>query len=107
MRGDVSQERDTVLLTCADFLGTLAAARCHGQSAIPVTMAGSHFLAPSIWSKYVGRRLHAPAVEDSSAFVRWLITIGRRDPGMILYPTSDGMAWLISQHREALSPYYR
>ena len=37
----------------------------------------------------------------------WLRQFGTRRPGHVLYPTSDGVAWLISAHAEELSRWYQ
>ncbi len=96
-----------VLLLNADYYGTLAAVRCFGRLGIPVTVAETKFLAPAKWSKYVSKRVPAPHVRDADRFLDWLLEFGRRQPGHVLHPTSDDMAWFLALHRDRLSTYYR
>jgi D-aspartate ligase len=98
--------RPPILLTMADYYGTLAAARCLGRLGVPITMAESKLLAPARWSRYVTRRVECPDVGDSEAFLEWLLRFGEENPGHVLYPTSDDMAWLFALHREQLAPYF-
>jgi D-aspartate ligase len=100
------QGRPPILLTNADYYGTLAAARCLGRAGVPVTVAEPSLLAPARWSRFVTRRERCPAVDGSGRLIEWLLEFGRREPGHVLYPTSDDVAWLYSQHREELAEYY-
>jgi predicted ATP-grasp superfamily ATP-dependent carboligase len=95
------------LLTMPIYGGTLAAARCLGERGIPVTMAGDSLLAPARWSRYVTRRLKAPPVLETERFLEWLLRFGEREPGHVLYPTSDELAWLVAEHRAELGRHYR
>ncbi|WNG13329.1 carbamoyl-phosphate synthase [Cystobacter fuscus] len=98
--------RPPILLTMADYYGTLAAVRSLGRLGIPITMAESKLLAPARWSRYVTRRVSCPSVGDSDAFMEWLVRFGEREPGHVLYPTSDDMAWLFALHREELARHF-
>lgn len=100
-------ERPPILLTMADYYGTLAAVRSLGRLGIPITVAESKWLAPARWSRYVTRRVECPDVGDSDAFLAWLLRFGEREPGHVLYPTSDDMAWLFALHREELGRHFR
>ena len=91
------------LLTMADYYGTLAAVRCLGRAGIPVTVAEGRWLAPARWSRFVTQRVACPSVSDTEAFLEWLLRFGEQQPGHVLYPTSDELAWLFALHREALS----
>ncbi|QRK10944.1 carbamoyl-phosphate synthase [Archangium violaceum] len=102
-----TQARPPILLTMADYYGTLAAVRCLGRLGIPITMAESKLLAPARWSRYVTRRVECPDVGDSEAFLEWLLRFGEAEPGHVLYPTSDDMAWLFALRREELSKHFR
>jgi len=102
-----TQSRPPILLTMADYYGTLAAVRSLGRLGIPVTVAESKLLAPARWSRYVTRRVECPDVGDSERFLEWLMRFGEREPGHVLYPTSDDMAWLFALHREELSKHFR
>jgi D-aspartate ligase len=95
-----------ILLTMADYYGTLAAVRSLGRLGVPITVAESKLLAPARWSRYVTRRVSCPDVGDSEAFLEWLVRFGERQPGHVLYPTSDDMAWLFALHREELEPHF-
>src|SRR5215510_9027275 len=90
------------LLTMTQYAGTLAAARCLALQGVAVIVAADHLLAPALWSRAVSRRLACPAVERGpAALAQWLLELGAREPGAVLYPTSDELAWLISRHRDA------
>ncbi|HEY0096066.1 MAG TPA: carbamoyl-phosphate synthase, partial [Archangium sp.] len=102
-----TQSRPPILLTMADYYGTLAAVRSLGRLGIPVTVAESKLLAPARWSRYVTRRVECPDVGDSDAFLQWLLRFGEAEPGHVLYPTSDDMAWLFALHREELGKHFR
>ncbi len=98
--------RPPILLTMADYYGTLAAVRSLGRLGIPITVAESKLLAPARWSRYVTRRVQCPDVNDAEGFLEWLVAFGEREPGHVLYPTSDDMAWLFALHRERLSRHF-
>ncbi len=104
--GETMPERPPVLLTSADYCGTLAAARLLGRQGLRVTMAESGRFAPASWSRHVDRRVRCPSLNDPVAFVAWLLDFGRRNPGHLYYPTSDDLAWLTAAHREALSEHF-
>jgi predicted ATP-grasp superfamily ATP-dependent carboligase len=104
----MTASRETpVLLTMADYFGTLAAARSLGRAGIPVVVAESKWLAVARWSRYVSRRVPCPTIRSADAFLEWLFNLGRSSPGMVLYPTSDETAWLLACHRERLAAHYR
>jgi predicted ATP-grasp superfamily ATP-dependent carboligase len=99
--------RPPVLLFSSRFYGTLAAARCFGRKGIDVTVADPIRLGPASWSRFVGRRVQCPPESEPEALIAWLLEFGRSEPRKhVLYPTSDELAWLVSIHREALSPYF-
>lgn len=87
--------------------GTLAAARCLGQRGIPVTMAGDALLCPARWSRHVQGWLRAPNVLEAEPFFEWLMEFGRRQPGHVLYPTCDDLAWLFADRAAELARYFR
>lgn len=95
-----------VLLNFARYSGTLAATRCLGGLGVPVTVADPGTLAAAKWSRYVTRRESCPPVQETDAFLDWLIDFGRRNPGHVLCATSDDMTWLMARYRDALLPYY-
>lgn len=95
-------EAPPVLLTMAGYAGTLAAVRAFGRAGIRVTIADSDVLGPARWSRYAARRLRCPSVLEPTRFVEWLLAFGRREPGHVLYPTSDDIAWVIAEHASEL-----
>lgn len=101
-----ARDRQPILLTNADYYGTLAAARNLGRAGVPVTIAEPRMLAPARWSRFATRRERCPEVGTHERFVEWLLDFGRRNPGHVLYPTSDDVAWLCSAYRSALAEYY-
>jgi len=102
-----SNHHHPVLLFDGGYYGTLAAVRCLGRAGIPVTIAESSMLAPARWSRYIRRRVSCPNVGDTERFMAWLLDWGRREPGHVLYPTSDDLAWLLAHYRNDLQPYFR
>lgn len=92
-----------ILLPLPAFHGTLAAIRCLGAAGIRVVIAESDSLVPAVWSRFAARRVRCPDLRDPDAFVRWLLEFGDREPGHVLYPTSDDLAWLYAKHRDELS----
>lgn len=96
-----------VLLTMPDYCGTLAAARCLGTNGIPVWMAGSSEAAPAMHSRYVQHKLHSPPYTSGAAWLEWLRSVGQAHPGLVLYPTSDDLAWFIALHHDVLKPFFR
>jgi D-aspartate ligase len=94
--------RSPILLTSANFYGTLAAVRCLGREGIPVTVADPRRLAPALWSRYVSQRVRCPPLDRPAEFIDWLLDFGRRQPGHVLCASSDDMAWLIARHRDEL-----
>lgn len=96
-----------VLLTTPTFNGTLAAVRCLGKRGIPVTIAGDSRFAPARWSRYVTRSLTCPSPFEPERFMDWLVAFGKREPGHVLYPSCDDLAWLFAHHANELKPYFR
>lgn len=96
-----------VLLTMPDYCGTLAAARCLGANGIPVWMAGSSEAAPAMHSRHVQRKLHSPPYTSGAAWLEWLRSVGEAHPGLVLYPTSDDLAWFIALHLDELKARFR
>jgi predicted ATP-grasp superfamily ATP-dependent carboligase len=95
------------LLTMPQYNGTLAAARCLGRRGIGVTIASNQVMAPARWSRHVSRHVNAPDVADPDQFLQWLIDFGKREPGHVLYPTCDELAWLLAKHANELGRYFR
>jgi len=90
----------------AAYHGTLAAVRCLGAAGIRVTVAESGRFVPGVWSRFVTRRVRCPSPEEPNRFIDWLLDFGAREPGHVLYPTSDGVAWLYARHRDELANHF-
>ncbi len=98
----------TTLLLMAEYMGTLAAARCLGRNGVKVIVATSNWLAPARWSKWAARTETCPSFEEGpTAILNWLLQYGSRHPGTVLYPTCDEMAWLIAWGKEPLSQHFK
>jgi len=94
------------LLGDATWYGTLSAVRNLGAHGVPVTLASDSRLAPARFSRFVRRTVPCPATQDASRYLDWLRAFGEREPGHVLYPTSDEAAWHVSAHREELSRWF-
>jgi predicted ATP-grasp superfamily ATP-dependent carboligase len=46
-------------------------------------------------------------VNDVAGFFAWLVEFGEREPGHVLYPTCDDLAWLLADRASQLSKSYR
>ncbi len=100
--------RPGVLLTMGAYNGTLAALRSLACAGVEVVVADGQRWAPARWSRLVTRCLVCPSVErEPDAFLAFLLRLGAREPGRVLYPSSDDTAWLVSRHRAALERFYR
>lgn len=95
-----------ILLANATYYGTLAAVRELGRAGVPVIVVGDA-AATATWSRYATRRVRAPYLDEPERFVEWLLEFGHREPGTVLYPTSDDVAWLYSAFRDELSQSFR
>ncbi len=97
-----------VLLTMGTYNGTLAALRSLASASVGVVVADPQRSAPARWSRLAKRSVACPSVErEPEAFLEWLLELGAREPGRVLYPSSDDTAWLFSRHRAALERFYR
>lgn len=96
-----------ILLADATWYGTLAAVRDLGPRGVPVTLACDSLLAPARMSRYVSRRVSCPPTGEAEAFLEWLLRFGRENPGHVLYPTSDNLAWLIAANEGTLAACFR
>jgi D-aspartate ligase len=85
------------LLTMPGYGGTLAAVRCLGRAGIPVTVASVGSGEPAAWSRWTTRRVRCPRPSDPQRFMDWLLRFGDREPGHVLYPTSDDLAYLFAR----------
>jgi D-aspartate ligase len=95
------------VLTTASAYGTLAAVRCLGSHGVPVVIADAQRFSPAALSRYVIRREACPAVRPIDRFLDSLLALGARDPGNVLYATSDDLAWAFADHHERLGKHFR
>ncbi|RCS57045.1 hypothetical protein [Parvibium lacunae] len=98
------------LLTNGDYYGTLAAVRDLGKQGIPIWLADSGATQAAA-SRYVRHHLPCPDRHQSFSALNqvgdWLIELGQRHPGLVLYPTSDDMAWIMAVRQNDLQAHYR
>ncbi|HVU02565.1 MAG TPA: hypothetical protein VHE30_12475 [Polyangiaceae bacterium] len=94
------------LLTMAQYSGTLAGARCLASHGVSVTIAQDGVLGAAAWSHAARRRVRCPSMADGRRMLDWLVAFGERDPGAVLHPTCDNLAWLIARHQETLAPHF-
>jgi D-aspartate ligase len=99
-------ERPPILLCNADYYGTLAATRLFGQSGISVVVASEHMTDVARWSRWASRSLRCPSSLRGREFIDWLLEFGRREPGYVLYPTSDDLTFFCSLYQEELGQYF-
>jgi predicted ATP-grasp superfamily ATP-dependent carboligase len=97
--------RPPILLSNAFWAGTLAAVRILGRHGIPVILADQDRLPPARFSRHLARYVRSPPPGES--FVEWLLDFGRREPGYVLYPTSDSLTYLYALHSEVLGRHFR
>jgi predicted ATP-grasp superfamily ATP-dependent carboligase len=95
------------VLTMASYYGTLSAARCLGDRGVRLIAADADRLAPALWSRHVTRRERCPPVRPIDPFMEWLLALGRRDPGHVLYATSDDLAWAFAEREVELRRHFR
>src|SRR5262245_18588833 len=95
-----------MLLMMPTYGGTLAAARCLGEHGISLTVAGQELLAPTRWSRHTARWVRCPPVPQTRELLAWLLDFGRREPGHVLYPASDDLAWLFAANATELKHHF-
>jgi predicted ATP-grasp superfamily ATP-dependent carboligase len=100
--------RASMLLFDAHYYGTLAAVRALGRDGIHVTVVDSTSSGLALWSRYAARRLRCPALAAGlMPFVAWLLRLGEREPGQVIYPTSDDVSYAFASHREDLAKNFK
>jgi predicted ATP-grasp superfamily ATP-dependent carboligase len=102
----MTSPRLPALLCDATFHGTLAAVRSLGRGGIPVFVADPGRMTPAAWSRYATRTLRSPRVSHAARFMEWLVRLGQREGRLVVCPTSDEMALLLSTHRDALANHF-
>lgn len=101
------QARPGALLLVADFHGTLAGVRSLGRAGVDVTVADWRRLVPARWSRFTRRTLTCPdPTTDPRGLIGWLLETGWKNPGMVLIPTTDDLAWLFARHRTDLQQHF-
>jgi predicted ATP-grasp superfamily ATP-dependent carboligase len=95
------------LLADAHYYGTLAAVRDLGRSGVPVALAAHVPHSNAAASRHCGRVWASPPTRAMAPFLQWLIDVGQREPGLVLHPTSDDLAWLMAAHHDRLAPHFR
>lgn len=95
-----------VLLLGADYYGTLAAARAFGRAGLRVTMADERRHARALYSRHVTERLVHPPLSSPRELIDWLADWGAKNPGSLLYPPNDHLAWLFALERDRLSKVF-
>ena len=98
----MATHRMGVLLLGADYYGTLAAAREYGRAGVKVTMADENRRARALFSRHVAERLVHPPLSKPKQLVDWLVDWGTKNPGTLLYPPNDHLAWLFAAERDGL-----
>ena len=98
---------DPVLLTSADYYGTLAAARHLAARGVEVTVADPLRFRPASWSRSVAHRQRSPSPCQPAQLLEWLLRYGAEHPGTVLLPTNDDLAWLLSSERERLGRVFQ
>ena len=104
---DRRTDRPPALLADASWYGTLAAARNLGAHGVSVVLARDTLVAPARWSRHVDRTVSCPQPKNSARFLDWLLRFGSAEPGHVLYPTSDDVAWIVAAHAAELSRWFR
>ncbi|MDP9034378.1 MAG: carbamoyl-phosphate synthase [Myxococcota bacterium] len=103
---DRTTTKRAILLCDAGHYGTLAAVRVLGRERVPVTVVHAQRAAPALWSRHVTQRVHCPPIADVERFAEWLIRFGERQPGHVLYATSDEICFVFSLYREELAKHF-
>lgn len=96
-----------VLLTEPGNCGTLAAARDLGKRGVRVWTTSDTSGIPAAKSRFVDQHIRSAAATTPEQHLETLINIGKREPGTVLYPTSDDFAWLQSTYLNQLQPHFR
>lgn len=95
----------TILLTQADYIPTLEAARQLGKAGLNIIVADSKRFRLANWSKYVSY-VKSPDLKDTEKFLSWLKKNAKLGRFNILLPTSDIITWYVSSRSKELSKYF-
>ena len=100
---DKSENR-IVLMTHADYLPTLEAARELGKIGVKVIVSDPKKYRISNWSKYV-KYVKAPDVKDTEKFIDWLKENSKQGLFNAFLPTSDLTVWYAASRYKELSKH--
>lgn len=95
------------LITLGDYYGSIAAARLLGKCEIPVYFGDHRLLVPGKFSKYVDHKITTPYISHIDEFTGFLLSFGKENSGLVLYPTSDDMVWIIASKKNELEKLYK
>ena len=99
--------RIPALLTEPGNCGTLAAARELGKRGVRVWSVSANRGTPTSSSRHVSRHIQNRRAVTPEQNLELLLSIGKAEPGMVLYPTSDEFAWLQSTNIPELQSCFR
>lgn len=96
-----------VVLTGGDFMA-LGVLRTLARKNIPILLL-EHEHSISRYSIYPKRVRKAPRPDDPDAYARFLVETAESEGirGWVIIPNSDELVYVLSKHRDRLSPYYR
>jgi D-aspartate ligase len=98
--------RPPVILANSGYLGTLAAARSLGRAGIKVIVADPSAWTRTRYSRHAAQFVKCPQFEDTSEWINWLMTLGRRGPRCAIYATSDAVSFALARHKHELAKYF-
>lgn len=95
-----------VLLTDGNFYGTIAAARYFGRLGHRVVIADADRTNAARYSKYVSQSVEFPDRGEFEARIEMLAAYGKANPGTLIYPCSDDLAWLLALNAPRIAPCF-
>lgn len=69
-------------------------------------MADENRRARALYSRHVKEKLVHPPLSSPKELIDWLLAWGAKNPGTLLYPPNDHLAWLFAVERERLSKVF-
>lgn len=70
-------------------------------------VADAHRFAPARWSRHATRIVRCPPPRPIDRLMEWLLDFGVKNPGHVLYPTSDDLAWAFAERESELRRTFR
>lgn len=104
--GEIFLKRPSVLLGSASSGGTIASMRQLARYGVGVNVIVDHPFCPAGWSRCVEHCYAGPVESDSMRYLDRLLAIGKSNPGQVLLPTSDELAWLYTYNASLLARYF-